>query len=290
MSEDDSDMRSGEEVAENARWLRGYLSDRGFVLGSKLDRAVATAERAAEHAETDDEAALLTTLGHASFVNYLAKAAHRAPESLASWIARKEGSGEAVLGDDHDVSMVVGGGSPSAQKNRMWELIVAAILSGVGAIDADEPDIGLFDSGVRWGIACKSLTSRSQLLRRIKQGAKQINAAHCQSGIVFLNITRLLEADSCRTKEGIVQQVEAVLGELVERRGVELTKRLGGTKTRAVAVMGHGMLRKAGTFDVRLAKVARCFPLSASDSEVLELWERCLRSDEALRAYRIRQS
>ena len=79
-----------------------------------------------------------------------------------------------------------------------WEALVASLAASFATnVAQEEPDIACEFGGTRWGLACKVLYSRDadHHIDRLVEGAKQIEKAPCDLGIVVANVTNLIRHD-----------------------------------------------------------------------------------------------
>ncbi len=79
-------------------------------------------------------------------------------------------------------------------RNRVWELgLAAAVSTFAEGVTLKEPDVALTFEGRRVGLAAKVLYSdrSAKLIRRVLEGARQIETAPVDHGFVVLNLVQL---------------------------------------------------------------------------------------------------
>jgi hypothetical protein len=80
----------------------------------------------------------------------------------------------------------------------VWELgLAAAVSTFAEAVALEEPDVALTFHGRRVGLAAKVLYSEqpAKLVRRVLEGARQIEMAPVNEGFVVLNLVQLFGID-----------------------------------------------------------------------------------------------
>ncbi len=87
----------------------------------------------------------------------------------------------------------------SKGRDAQFELFVAAICQAANLtpVVREEPDVTCHIDGIKFGIAAKRIKSTSSLEKRVRKGAKQINAAGLP-GVVALEMTEALNPDNDR--------------------------------------------------------------------------------------------
>jgi hypothetical protein len=190
-------------IGGSVPWLQERLRSDGVTIhpDSGLARAFATLTRFMEDARQertvrlhseDDFDHFAQYFAHASGADFLTKMLHRGLAFGLSGISdhiRHLASGDPVPT------------SPSARfdanhddRNRVWELGLAAAVStfaeGVALV---EPDVAMTFQGRRVGLAAKVLYSdrSAKLVRRVVEGARQIEMAPVDQGFVVLNLVQL---------------------------------------------------------------------------------------------------
>lgn len=191
-----------EYVLRNVAWLKEFLEAGGVQLrpGSSFERALAAAQ---EFADLKDGASVSTRnwrrlVEDAAVLNALAKAAHRAPESLSRSIL--ESHQVVFAGGDMNLLRPNAG---SKARDLAWEVWVGLNLAAfadhvqmVPAEEASRSDLRFSFNGGRWGAECKVGYSSKQRswLDAIAKGAKQLECTPgVDHGFVFLNLSSQID-------------------------------------------------------------------------------------------------
>ncbi len=103
----------------------------------------------------------------------------------------------------------------SAARNFQFELFVGAWLKAGGVeVRMAEPDLQMMFLGQPIGVAAKRVTSRKQLVRRVKDAVEQIEASG-MDGLIAINVDPLIdELKLTGSREDIVRTFEAAVPEL----------------------------------------------------------------------------
>jgi hypothetical protein len=105
-------------------------------------------------------------------------------------------------------------------RDLLLELYVASAAEAGGMpVELGEPDIVVTLAGKRIGIAAKRIKSRKQVLPNAKKGSKQIEGADNAGGLIFLDVSNLMNRDMAAMR--YLREVEAqdsgsVLGHLLK--------------------------------------------------------------------------
>lgn len=257
---------------EHAAWLRGYLRGRGIVPapGSAFDVALKRVDRLGRLAQSpprqplpDDEFMKLSrdAFGIDFLVETLRKA-ERWLDTISPEVLRVYRS--------RDVNLMHHGRG-SKDRNVAWEILVGALCSAFARdVALDEPDVRCRIGQSRWGLAAKVLYSSdpARHVQRIVEGAKQIENADVDLGLVALNASTLVPHDKFfRPLPGgrvtffedpavpvrmLAEFASAFINEIVRRRVVErLTQDRHGVarvKTRGVLLFLQTLTNLRGVF------------------------------------------
>jgi hypothetical protein len=179
----------------HARWFRTFLAEHGAALtpGCAFDGSLVTLDRfvgfmeAGRHPPMSvDESFCLAA--DAIGADFMTKAIHRTVAQTSSSFADfwpLFSTGDAVQ---------VRPGKSSVARNRLWELLVAALLAEYSSdVVPGEPDIHCTYLDRRWGVACKAFytTDRDHQVKVIVDGAKQLERAPVDRGIVAVNLANV---------------------------------------------------------------------------------------------------
>jgi hypothetical protein len=81
-------------------------------------------------------------------------------------------------------------------RDFLLELYIASAAQAGGlAVELGEPDILVTVDGEKVGIAAKRIKSRKQVLPNAKKGAKQIGWSNAGRGLIFLDVSNLMNRD-----------------------------------------------------------------------------------------------
>lgn len=184
---------------EHVDWFRRYLAARSVVpaTGSAFAKALGRAERLAQM--TRDVPS--TTLPDDKFVRLVRDAMGtdymiQTFRHAERWLDALDPSDLTVFRGP-DVNLLRDG-LQSKDRDVAWELLVGAIASSFAKqVELEEPDVRCRFENARWGLAAKLLysTNRQQHIKRIVEGAKQIEDADVDLGLVVVNGSNLLNHD-----------------------------------------------------------------------------------------------
>jgi hypothetical protein len=197
-----TDSRNGIPVAstldadKRARWFRAHLAEHSLAppARSPLDRSLVALASLAAAARGEAEPAadrdFAGELRDAIGVDYMIRVLDRVPADHKPAIAK----GYSASFSGADVCLMRDA-AQSQERDRAWELLVAGLCANFATeVVLDEPDVRCQFQNARWGLACKVLYSpdSDRQIDRIVEGAKQIERAPCDLGIVAVNATNLI--------------------------------------------------------------------------------------------------
>ncbi|MGE0711703.1 MAG: hypothetical protein AB7N76_26650 [Planctomycetota bacterium] len=193
---------SADSFLDDVTWFRSLLTARGVRLNDVSyfnrcltdleDYARRTAARRVESEKLDAP----TFLREAISAGYLVRTLRRAERrDAASW--------EAIA--DHWLPIFTGSDvgliefrptKNNDARNTAWEALTAALLAEFATdVRPGEPDIVMQYRGGTFGVACKVLHSDKpeKHIHRIVEGAKQLEGSACETGLVLVNVSALLD-------------------------------------------------------------------------------------------------
>lgn len=193
---------------------------------------------------------------------YLVRATRRAattpswPAIAAGWLRELNRGDVGLVGFEAS--------DPDGSRDRAFELLVATLMAQVAKrVHQAEPDVVGDYKGERFGVACKLVYTQklNQQVNVIMNGVKQLEDSDCESGVVMVNVTALLQHDRImpaptrRTEDGdpiydgstrgsvmteIVRQLNVIAsplresGELRSRIAFDRNTRRARTKAKAI--------------------------------------------------------
>jgi hypothetical protein len=87
-------------------------------------------------------------------------------------------------------------GENTPHRDLLLELYVASAAEAAGmAVELAEPDIVLTLAGQKFGIAAKRIRSRKRVRPNAKKGSKQIEGSTAGRGLIFLDVSNLMNRD-----------------------------------------------------------------------------------------------
>lgn len=112
-------------------------------------------------------------------------------------------------------------------RDLLLELYVASAAEAAGmAVELAEPDIVLTVDGERFGIAAKRIRSRKRVLPNAKKGSKQIEGSKPPRGLIFLDVSNLMNRDMAAMRylrDFGTEESGSVLGHLLKFASEEET-------------------------------------------------------------------
>jgi hypothetical protein len=191
-------VSSTRDADRRVEWFRAHLKSEGVVPapGSAFEKSLRalTSLAAAARGERPPPAnvGFAEEIRDALGADYVIKALHR---GLPGATASLAGSYGVFSGPEIGLMRAV---SRTSERDLAWEVLVSALAASFASnVKREEPDVACTYNGARWGIACKVLYSNDSdhHIDRIVEGAKQIERAACDFGVVIVNVTNLVRHD-----------------------------------------------------------------------------------------------
>lgn len=183
---------SGLTIARLTGWFEDRLAENGVRLqaNSPLHQALEAnrfLERAfrGEVAPPESDADFTMVVRQALGILFQLKALHRAWPKLHGLLKPRLA---ALAGRDANLLIDA---PQSTERDMVFETLMACLCSEFSQVlGFDEPDVLISWNGAKWGIACKILysTKLSAHKDRIVEGAKQIETAACDYGLVAVHL------------------------------------------------------------------------------------------------------
>lgn len=191
-----------DQVGASLEWFRARLSHLGVSLrsDSSLGEALSQLEEARREASVQgtmrfaSRAEGLRFYRRVTGADFLSKALHWGESSgLVGFdeYFRLLKKGDPVLTD--------ASGRSTHQRNEVWELLLASLIATFAQdVRREEPDITCYIGQTRFGLAAKVLYSDGEqaILRRVQDGANQLERSRVDVGVVAVNLVELIPHDA----------------------------------------------------------------------------------------------
>lgn len=198
-------IQSAQSFQENLDWLKGYLSDHDlrYDQSTYLGEAISISElfhRAISDKTLVDEEMLTTSFVRQAislyyFIRVVKLLAKIDPPDWMLNMFRE--CVNAPMPFTHHYKK-------SQKRNIFWEFVCLCICADCFKdVRRDEPDLIVSWNNINWGIACKTLYSDkpNQQIKRLADGAKQIERSSCDYGIVFADVSNLIDHETYLHRE-----------------------------------------------------------------------------------------
>lgn len=184
------------QIGRSVEWLRarlraiGHAPTRQHPLGRALDRLEQVV--AGQYRKNEKRAPLrrfLVEAMSADVLSHVLRHARDLPVGFDNhWTLLTKG----------DVLPTHEGGNTTA-RNMVWELFIGALVTQFATdVQASDPDVTCRFMGRTFGLACKCLYTNEPVaqVERIVEGAKQLEGANVDDGMIVVNVVNLLPHDA----------------------------------------------------------------------------------------------